>query len=213
MLGGILLGVVLLFFVMVAGHFFPAHRDHYALVFFLSRIYIWITLAAVFLYAAKIEQQPFLPWRDEKHRWWKFVLFVLGVAIVSVLIPGIINIIFQHFGIATHSAHAELAIHTLKANIPLFVFACVTAGITEELLVRGYMLPRLVNLVKNPALAIIISALIFGIFHVGWGTWIQVIGPFWIGIVFGFFYWKFRNLKFLIIFHFCWDMLGILVAK
>ena len=211
-LGGMLLGIVLLFVTMFAGHF-PNYKEHYAWSVFLTRICIWLALAIVFLYAAKIEQQPFLPWRDKKHRWWKIVLFVLGIVILSVLVPAIINTILQHYGITSPAAQRDLIIHTLKANIPLLVFTCATAGVTEELLFRGYMLPRLVNLVKSPALAIIISALVFGIFHVGWGSWIQTIGPFWVGIVFGFFYWKFRSLKFLIIFHFCWDMLGMLVAK
>jgi len=211
-LGGMLLGIVLLFLALLAGHF-PNYKEHYAWSLFLTRICIWLAVAVVFIYAAKIERQPFLPWRDEKHRWWKIVLFALGVAILLILVPSIINTIFHHFGIPSRSAHGEMAIHTLKANIPLLVFASVTAGVTEELFVRGYMLPRLLNLVKNPALAIIISALVFGIFHIGWGTWIQIIATFWVGIVFGFFYWKFRNLKFLIIFHFCWDMLGVLVAK
>ena len=60
-------------------------------------------------------------------------------------------------------------------------------GFTEELAIRGYLLPRLELIFNNSWTAILISSVLFGLLHFGYGTIINVIGPFFIGLVFAYF--------------------------
>lgn len=98
-----------------------------------------------------------------------------------------------------------------KNNIPLILFTSITAGITEELLFRGYLIPRLEIIVKKTYLSILISSILFGLIHYSYDTLIQVIGPFSIGLVLALHYQKYRNIKILIICHFLWDLMSILI--
>jgi membrane protease YdiL (CAAX protease family) len=91
------------------------------------------------------------------------------------------------------------------------VFSALTAGITEELIFRAYIMPRLLIFFKNAYLPIVVSALFFGLMHVSYGTLMQVLGPFYIGVIFGIYYYKFRNIKVLIVCHFLWDLIALLV--
>ena len=93
----------------------------------------------------------------------------------------------------------------------LMVFTCVTAGFVEELLFRGYLLPRLALLFNNSLVAVIVSSVLFGLMHFGYGTVINMVGPFIIGLVFAIYYWKFRNIKVLIFCHFTWDLMALLL--
>jgi membrane protease YdiL (CAAX protease family) len=81
---------------------------------------------------------------------------------------------------------------------------------TEEIIFRGYLLPRLEILLKNKNLSVIISSLFFGLIHYGYGTSIQIIGPH-SNRAFGVHYQKYRNIKILIICHFLWDLIALLV--
>jgi hypothetical protein len=87
----------------------------------------------------------------------------------------------------------------------LLLFTCLTAGITEELIFRGYLLPRLEILFKNKWAAIIISALLFGLAHGGYGDLSKMLVPFIIGFIFAFYYTRYRSLTVLIICHFLID--------
>jgi len=92
----------------------------------------------------------------------------------------------------------------------LLVFTALTAGVTEELVFRGYLQPRLELLFKNPYWAIVISSLIFGLAHIMYGTVKNVIDPFFIGLGLAIYYWRYRNIKVAMVFHFLWDLLGLL---
>ncbi len=101
----------------------------------------------------------------------------------------------------------------LRANMPLLIFTALTAGVVEELIMRGYIQPRLEIIFKNPYAAIIVSSLLFGLLHYKYGTIANVIGPVFIGFVFAIYYWKFRNIKVIIICHFLWDVASLLLIK
>ena len=211
---GILLTCVLLYFALYANKlFFGVDANHSnALWLLLSRIYIWIILGVIFLYAAKVERQPFLLWKNKKYRWWKIILFAISILIIYSMINNFSFVIFKHFGIDLEKAspQTKLIACIFKSNIPLLVLTCITAGITEELLFRGYLLPRLIQVSKSPVFAIIFSALLFTAGHIGWSSWREIIGPFCMGVIFAVFYWKYRNINLLIALHFIIDIIATL---
>ncbi|GGF12930.1 CPBP family intramembrane glutamic endopeptidase [Flavobacterium limi] len=180
--------------------------------FYISRFTIWISLLLLFLYSFKIEKQPFLLWKETEYPFSSFVkiLFITFLKLfVAVYIVGLLIILFKITG---ESAALNKILTLFKKNYVLLFFTCLTAGITEELIFRGYLLPRLEAILKNKNLAIILSSIVFGFLHIGYGTLLNVIGPIVIGFVFAIQYEKYRNIKILIICHFLWDLF-LLIAK
>ncbi len=91
-----------------------------------------------------------------------------------------------------------------------FMTLCV--GISEEGLFRGYMQTHFQKL-YTPTKAIIIQAVFFGVWHFVWnlspfdpfGMAMYVATTFFIGLIFGYFYSKSKNLVPLILTHGLWN--------
>lgn len=89
------------------------------------------------------------------------------------------------------------------------IFTCFTAGVTEELIFRGYIMTRLSLLFKNNYMPIILSALAFSALHYGYKSLRELIFAFLIGILFGTYYQRYRNIKVLIAAHFMVDIINV----
>ena len=111
------------------------------------------------------------------------------------------------FNLSHESSKLKKLGELFRNNYWLLIFTSLTAGVTEELLFRAYLIPRLQLFFKKPYMSAILSSVIFGLLHFGFGTAINVLGPIVIGIIFSFHYLKYRNIKILIICHFIWDCL------
>lgn len=180
--------------------------------FYISRFSIWISLLLLFLYSQKIEKKPFLLWPETKYSFPDFAIALFKTFVklfIAVYFTGLLIMLFK---ITAESAVLQKALALFKKSYILLFFTCVTAGITEELIFRGYLMPRLELLFKNKILAIVISSVLFGLLHIGYGTLLNVIGPIVIGLVFAIQYEKYKNIKILIICHFLWDLF-LLMAK
>ncbi|TDP02514.1 CPBP family intramembrane glutamic endopeptidase [Flavobacterium sp. 245] len=180
--------------------------------FYISRFAIWASLLLLLLYAAKIEKQPFLLWKETEYSFTDFAIALFKTFVKLFVAVYITSLLIMLFKVTAESVVLEKALALFKKSYLLLFFTCVTAGITEELIFRGYLLPRLELLFKNKIPAIIISSVLFGLLHIGYGTLLNVIGPIVIGLVFAIQYKKYRNIKILIICHFLWDLL-LLTAK
>lgn len=89
------------------------------------------------------------------------------------------------------------------------LFTAVTAGVTEELIFRGYVLTRLSLVFKNKYISLIVSAIAFASLHYSYRSLREYIFTFLIGILFGFYYQKYRNIKVLIVVHFMIDIISL----
>src|SRR5260221_3778017 len=181
-------------------------------VLFISRLLYWFCLLLTWLYASNIEKQPLLLWQEKKYNFLTY--FLSFIAIAAIISIG--GVIIEHLEVAI-TKHKEQS-HKLAEMVAIFrdnkfllVFTALTAGVTEELLFRGYLLPRMEILFKNAYVAIFISSLLFGLMHFRYGTIVNMAGPFFIGLVFAIYYWKYRNIKLLIVSHFLWDVMGLFV--
>jgi uncharacterized protein len=182
-----------------------------ATFFFIERLFYWLALALLWLYAVKIEHGSLLTWQEKKY---KFLTNLRsGFIIIVALLAGsvIIQAISAAIGHSEKSAPMDQIVAIMRNNIPLLVFTALTAGVVEELIFRGYIQPRLEIIFKNPYAAIFISSLFFGLLHYKYGTLTQVLGPAFIGMVFAFYYWKYRNIKVIIVCHFLWDLVSLFV--
>jgi membrane protease YdiL (CAAX protease family) len=99
----------------------------------------------------------------------------------------------------------------VNKSMPLLVFASLTAGFTEELIFRAYLVPRLELLFKSKPAAVIISALLFSMAHYHYFSVGEMVFTFCLGVVFAIYYKWYRNIKVLIFTHAFIDFVSFLV--
>ncbi|HNP22087.1 MAG TPA: type II CAAX endopeptidase family protein [Panacibacter sp.] len=207
---GILLAFLLPSVVLLADRYFlpVLHIDILSAgSFFISRCLLWISLAVLWLYAKRKEQRPFLLWNEKEYDAGFYVAALMIMMLVIFAGSVGISLLIKLAGPIQQSSRFADVMKVLQHNYPLMFFTLITAGIMEELVFRGYLLPRLNLLFKNKWLSIVLSSILFGLIHLGWGTIQNVVVPFFIGIIFAIFYERYRNIKILMLCHFLWDLL------
>lgn len=212
-MAGILLMLVLLLGAMfVYGPLIKPFKFSKEGYYFGSRLVFWLILLIMILYAARVEKQPLLMWKENRLSF--FLYFTSFFGILSAIFFGlvIINLLLKLTHLYGVSQRLLQTMQLFRHNIPLMLFTCLTAGVTEEFTFRGYLMPRLQWLYNNKYITIILSSLLFGIMHLGYGTVAQVVGPFFIGAVFATHYYLFRNIKILMLCHFAWDLQAMLIT-
>ncbi|WP_312300577.1 type II CAAX endopeptidase family protein [Chryseobacterium sp.] len=181
--------------------------------FLLSRVAIWMVLAAVFLYNLFIEKEPFLLKKEKQYSIVFYIKSVISLYLICVVGGTFLNILLQ-FLIHEQTSHKLVQLTSLfKNDYFLIIFTCFTAGVVEELLMRGYIQPRIEKIYNSPVLGIIVSAMLFGILHSTYGTVGQVVIPFFIGTVFAVFYKLYSNIRILIICHFMIDFISLMAMN
>ena len=184
-----------------------------AVLFLLSRIFLWLCLPVVYFHAVKKEQQPFLRWPEKKYHFWFYVQWVFAIIGILYIVLIFLGIVFHLTGIKlTRSASMVQMIQVFRQYPALMYFTVITAGITEELLFRAYVLTRLQLLFNNITLSVIVSSVLFGLIHLGYGTLQNVLGPVLIGAVFAAHYYRYRNLLVVAMAHFLYDLIVISVS-
>lgn len=128
--------------------------------------------------------------------------FLLGLGVATALyfigsltLAGAGNISFSRLGISFEK---------LAMNFAIFI----TVAITEELMVRGYILNNLLS-VMNKYLALFISAIIFAVMHsLNSGlTWLAMVNLFLAGVLLGSTYIFTKNLTFAFSLHLFWNFI------
>lgn len=182
-------------------------------LFFYNRLSLWIVLAVVLTYNIFIENRSFFVWEDKKYSIRFYLFAIVCLYLICAVGGGIINAIIMTVMQEKISDKLLQLSSVFRHNYFLIVFTCLTAGVIEELLMRAYIQPRIEKIYNSPILGIIISALLFGILHSTYGTIGQVVVPFFIGIVFAIFYKKYSNIKILIICHFMFDFISLMLMN
>lgn len=137
----------------------------------------------------------------------KSEFFLYGVALGSLMVTITIIITLLSKAIILYPASNWL-IH-LAPTIILYFFAMLLTATTEELILRGYILKNLAEII-NPHIAVIATSLVFGYmhFHV---SFIYASLAFLFGLVVGYgFLWT-RNIYFCIGVHFAWNFIESIV--
>lgn len=173
-------------------------------ILFLNRLLLWGILLLFFLYVKFFIKEKFLPWEERKQTIVRAGLSV--IILLVILFVGFVGLILfiQYLDFPTQGERLP-EINILFQNLHLMIFYAFTAGVLEELLFRGYILPTLTRISKSLIMGILISSTIFGLMHFSYGTVHQVIIPTFFGIVFATYYAKFRSLTTIILCHFIWN--------
>lgn len=183
---------------------------HFEVAYFIERTFYWVSVAVLWLYATKKEGQSLLIWKDNRYSIGTLLSHIVALFFIMVICVDLVNLFISW---TMHEGSSKLLpkiADFLRNNMFLLFFTALTAGVTEELIFRGYLQTRLTLLLKNPYWAIFISSLIFGLVHFRYGTVKNMVGPFIIGLGLAIYYWRYRNIKVTIIFHFLWDFAGLL---
>ncbi|HEX3387333.1 MAG TPA: type II CAAX endopeptidase family protein [Mucilaginibacter sp.] len=174
----------------------------------ISTAVTWITLPVLYQYAVKVEGRPFLLWQEQRRN----ILFFVGSIIVLFILAFCAQFIsLIPFRLGFHDDYKVMHYwHTIiKQNKLVVFFICISAGTTQELLMRGYILPRLTLLFKPAYLPVLLSALIFSLLHLGYGNLSECIFTFLFGLFCAVYYVKYQNISVLIVFHFLFDLLAL----
>lgn len=210
-----LIGILLILFLLfvIAGNSifynFIGFTKNDSTVFTFSRTLYWVCIIVLWFYAKRIEKQNILIWEERKYGFGHYLLSLIGLFGAIIIGVLVVRIILNLIGLNESSTKLGEIINIFKDNHFLIFFTAITAGVTEELIFRGYLQPRFEIILKNRHIAILTSSLLFGLLHFKYGTVVNVIGPFVIGIIFSYYYSKYRNIKALILCHILWDLMSI----
>lgn len=173
----------------------------------ISTAVTWITLPVLYQYAVKVEDRPFLLWEERTRNIFFFIISLIVLYLLSI---GAQLISIIPFKLGFHDDYKVMHYWNaiIKQNKIVLIFICVSAGTTEELLLRGYVLPRLTLLFKSTYMPAILSALIFSLLHLGYGNLSECIFTFLFGLICAVYYIKYQNITVLIVFHFLFDLLA-----
>jgi hypothetical protein len=173
---------------------------------------MWAYLGLVFLIAMKVEKSKLLLWKESRKKWYFYVISVVAIFVGAVIVAIVTPIIFDLLHIPKNQEMLESVGNYYCENKILLVFGCLTAGIVEEFIYRGYLMPRIEMLIKSKWLVITITALLFGIAHLGNLSLIGLAVPTLIGLIFSYHYYTYRSITTVVIAHFLIDFASFLNA-
>jgi len=170
----------------------------------------WIFALSVLLFTLKIENSPLstIGWQRLS---WKWILAAIGIGVLlSILVP-----VLTLFVSAIIPSTDTGTVTTVTANYPwwILLLSVITAGITEEILFRGYALERLLDSTNNKWLSAFISLVFFVAIHAtGWNIAhiVGVVIPLGAALT-ALYLWR-RNLLFVMIIHVLIDLPLVILA-
>lgn len=177
--------------------------------FWILRILFWVAVLITWLFAKKIEKKNFLLWTEQKRRPLFYLISVIVILVGITLLVNVISIAEHKFRLVENNTNINNIIEIMCNNKSLLIFTCLTAAFTEELIYRGYLLPRLQIVFNNVWISIILSSALFALSHFNYSDLNRMLFPFIIGIIFSCFYYRYRSLTVLIICHFLMDFYSL----
>ena len=178
----------------------------------INEINFWIFLGLMFLVALKIEKTDFLLWEESNKKWYFYVISVISIFAGAVIVGILVPIIFKALQIPITQNVLESTTNYYCENKFLLLFGCLTAGVVEEFIYRGYLMPRIEVFLKQKWVVIVLSAIIFGAAHISNLSIIGVVVPTFIGLIFSYHYYRFRNITSLVIAHFLIDFASFITS-
>jgi membrane protease YdiL (CAAX protease family) len=204
--GSLALSALLIVICVAASTYLPATTSY----FLVTRLLFWVAVGLIFLYCRKLEHQPMLLWPEKEQGFKKASIAIVLILLLIVASSVTLRVIAQVFHWQVKSAVVS---RLMGYSAPLKLLTVVTAAYTEEMLFRGFLMPRLQLFFKGSWIPVILSGLIFGLAHFHYSTFLNIAGPVLIGLVFAAYYQKYRNLKVLIICHFIIDFIGLFLSR
>lgn len=170
----------------------------------------WGLAFAVLFFTRTVENRPLatIGWKPLS---WKSALMAVGLGVLlSLLVPGLTLLVSKIFPPSNSGTVTQVV---SNYSWWILLLSVLTAGITEEILFRGYSLERLHEITGNKWISGLISLIFFVVIHAtGWNMAhiIGVVIPLGI-ILTGLYFWQ-RNLLFVMIVHVIIDLPLVFIA-
>jgi membrane protease YdiL (CAAX protease family) len=168
----------------------------------------WLLVAATLAFVVLIEKRPLssIGWRKPG-----IVDALIGVAFAVAIVAGLAALYLVILP-ALHLDETQAIDKLAAAPMWWLAISVVRAGVSEEVLFRGYPIERLKELTGSNAIAVVLPLVLFSLAHVGpWG-WTHLIVAGFGGAMFTVLYvWR-RNLWVNIVAHVLVDAVGVLAA-
>lgn len=211
-IGGIGLMISMLFLLPLALYPILKNSDELSFSgFLISRFYCWFCLLAMYIYSIKVEKQKFLIWTEKQYPLSFYLKFFILAPLILLVAGIVVGVILKSFNLNPGHLSANFNL-ILKNHKLMILFASITAGMTEELLFRGYLMSRLELVFKNNDMPILLSAIVFALAHLGYQSAVKLVVVFLIGLALAFLYYRYRNIKILIILHCLIDLTALSIS-
>jgi len=186
----------------------PPHIAGYLLVIVVE----WFIFAFIW-FGLRVQGVPFASLFGEMSTNFRKVLRDVGIAIVYLFVANfVLGVLGFLLHVTQNQAVKQLLPHT-PAEIAIYLIVCITAGICEETIFRGYLQRQFGAYTKSAAAGALIQGILFGLAHAyqGWKM-IVIIAVY--GCMFGaLVLWR-RSLSPGIVGHFLQDSItGIFLAR
>jgi membrane protease YdiL (CAAX protease family) len=134
---------------------------------------------------------------------------VLGFALIFMVLP-VLAAVLYYYGLDDQEIVAGIVM-----ELPLYILAMaiVVAPVSEELLFRALLITRIREYSRSAVLAIILASAVFAVFHAGYGSVVQFVGVFVVGLILGFIYWGSGSVIPSMIIHFVYNFMSIMVMR
>ena len=149
----------------------------------------------------KIKKKKGFVRKLEKINYFKFLILIPFAFASLMFFNCVTSLAMKYLPESFTRSYDSAAASIYGGNIYVMVFAvCIVGPVLEELLFRGVVYNR-IKMMSNNVIAIILSAVIFGAFHM---NWVQGIYAGMLGICLAYVYGKYKNIIAPIIVHvFC----------
>lgn len=171
----------------------------------------WAYIAAVLLYVLKVERLP-LRSIGFKSPGLRGVLTGIAAGVLVVVVLALMYLyVLPALHLSDHIASTRNAAELMSTPLWWRVISSVRAGVSEEVLFRGYAMERIEALSGSRIVAVLVSCGIFTIDHVwAWG-WSHLSIVALGGLLFSLLYLWRRNLWVNIIAHFIVDAVSVML--
>ncbi|MFH1785953.1 MAG: type II CAAX endopeptidase family protein [Candidatus Micrarchaeota archaeon] len=209
-----LFSIILLLFVLISNSLdlFPSLVQHYSLlgslaiqmfIFFTALFFLWKKDLRSTLHSIGFPGSPI-----------NTVIFTIVGLLLMFLLLVVLGVLATFGGF-----NDQEKISDKVASLPLVVllFAVLLAPIGEELFFRALLVPRFDNfflkLIKIPHLGIFFSSVVFSISHFAYGSIVEILGVFVIGILLAVIFKASKSITPCIVIHMIYNGISILAMK
>ncbi len=143
-----------------------------------------------------------------KLKWYAYPVWVIIGALTAVLL----NYIFNITGMTslTSFTEAESGLFSVSDSVPVLVILyCFITPLAEEVIFRYLLFNFLSMHIKKAAVAIIITAVLFGIYHI---NPVQMLYGFLMGLLITYSYYRCKDLTIPFLVHASANAVGLLFA-
>lgn len=134
---------------------------------------------------------------------------ILGFVLIFIVLP-LLSAVLYYYGLNDQSVITEIV---MELPVYILAMAIVIAPLSEELLFRALLITKIEKYTRSAILAIVIAAAVFSLFHVSYGSIVQFIGVFVVGLILGFIYRKSGSIIPPMVIHLIYNFFSIMLMR